>query len=115
MRIGSFKLGGEQLQLGPLKKESPLPAILIDRALLYFHTISQWAHARQQHATQTIDIKPQAWLTQEWTKEEKTELARYIKSINSSPAKFFNIGADNNKSPRENISRILLDKIESIH
>jgi hypothetical protein len=111
MRIGSFKLGGEQLQLGPLKKESPLPAILVDRALLYFNTISQWAHARQQHTPKIINIEAQTGLTQEWTKEEKAELLRYIKSIKSSPAKLFNSGFDN-KSTRENISRIMLDKIQ---
>ncbi len=101
IRIGrnrwSLKLGGQRLQLGPLKKDSPLIYIIIDRALLYFDTISQWSHARRANAPYVIQITEQPWLTRNWQKNERTTLARYLK----------------NKELRDEVCEILVDKMQS--
>ena len=99
MRIGnklwSKKLGGQKLQLGPLKKDSPLIYIIIDRALLYFDTISQWSHARRQDKPYIIEMASQPWLTREWDRSERSTLSRYFK----------------NKDLRDQVSDILVKKM----
>ncbi len=101
IRIGknrwSLKLGGKKLQLGPLKKDSPLIYIIIDRALLYFNTISQWSHARRQDNPYIIQITDQPWLTRNWQKNERTILARYFK----------------NRDLREQVNDILVNKMDT--
>ena len=78
-KLWSKKLGGQKLQLGPLKKDSPLIYVLIDRALLYFDTISQWSHARRQNKPYVIEMTSQPWLTREWERNERSTLSRYFK------------------------------------
>jgi GTP-binding protein EngB required for normal cell division len=105
MRVGikgwSKKLGGQRLQLGPLKKDSQLIYIIIDRALLYFDTISQWSHARRKKEPHIISITSQSWLTRNWKKEERAILTRYIKSIQTG-----------NNNLRNEICDILIDKMK---
>ncbi len=109
-RIGkkrlSLKLGGQRLQLGPLGKNSQLAYILTDRALLYFVTISQWAHARRENRWQPIKITQQPWLTRAWKSEERKTLTSFINSIrkSGSPTRRNNF--------REQVCDILLQKMD---
>ena len=75
------KLGGYSLQLGPMKESAPLLYILIDRALLYFNTVSQWSHARREPK---IDITEAAagdnnsLLTRNWSAGERKAVVKFL-------------------------------------
>ena len=94
-KLWSKKLGGQKLQLGPLKKDSPLIYIIVDRALLYFDTISQWSHACRQDQPYIIEMASQPWLTREWERNERSTLSRYFR----------------NKDLREQVCDILVAKM----
>ncbi|MCK5529036.1 MAG: DUF3482 domain-containing protein, partial [Kiritimatiellae bacterium] len=94
-KLWSKKLGGQQLQLGPLKKDSQLTYIIIDRALLYFDTVSQWSHARREDQSHIIKMISQPWLTRNWSREERATLSHYFRK----------------KDLREQVSDILVKKM----
>jgi len=84
VRIGrkalSLKLGGEKLQLGPLKNNSQLIYILIDRALLYFDIVSRWSHAHRENTPYTIEMNQSySWLTRNWQTDERKAVTKYLR------------------------------------
>ncbi len=92
----SLRFGGRKIQIGPIKKNSQLIYILVDRALLYFETVSNWAHARRQQDTFIIPLHSKNIpLTRDWSKEDRNMLYRYI----------------NGKIKREELCDILTDKM----
>lgn len=102
IRIGknrwSLKLGGQRMQIGPLKKDSQLIYVLIDRTLLYFSTISQWSHARRQDKPLIIQMTEYPWLTHNWKKDERSTISHYLK----------------NRDLREQVTDILVKKMNSL-
>ncbi len=76
------KLGGIKITVGP-NANPQFPFILLDRALLYFQHISNWAHARPMPtAGETCPVKTEdaeQGFTTHWSKEQRKIGARFIK------------------------------------
>ena len=83
-KIKHQKLGGIKITVGP-NTNPQFPFILLDRALLYYQHISNWAHARSKPQPET---SPQVAIattergyTTEWTPQQREICARFIKAV----------------------------------
>ncbi len=75
VEIGPFsrELGICRIQVGPLRNPQ-LMFVLIDRAMIYFHCVSNWAHARREGAS----IQPgKIGVTSSWNRERRRLFERY--------------------------------------
>ncbi|MCS1407415.1 MAG: GTPase Era [Verrucomicrobia subdivision 3 bacterium] len=83
-RIKKQKLGGTRITVGP-NTNPQFPFILLDRALLYFQHVSNWAHARPVPVVEgSSPIKledTEQGFTKHWSKEQRTACAQFIKAI----------------------------------
>ncbi|MBE0599452.1 MAG: GTPase/DUF3482 domain-containing protein [Desulfuromonadales bacterium] len=71
----SRELGGCRLQVGPLRNPQ-LMFVLLDRALIYFHCVSNWAHARREEATTTL-AEGKKGVTAGWDRERRRLFEKY--------------------------------------
>ena len=84
-KIKKQKLGGISITVGP-NTNPQFPFVLLDRALLYFQHVSNWAHARSKPNTdqdKALTIPPdESGFTSKWTKQQRDLCAQFIKTIN---------------------------------
>lgn len=82
-RLLGMKLDKQQLQVGPVTNVQLL-YILLDRALLYYSHITNWAHGRRDYpeaAAETEDDEnDKQGYTSGWTKEERRVCDRFFKN-----------------------------------
>lgn len=82
--IKKQKLGGVKITVGP-NANPQFPFILIDRALLYFQHVANWAHARPLPTDEETNrsVKPkdaEQGFTRRWSQEQRKICARFIRS-----------------------------------
>ena len=79
--IGPFsrELGGCRIQVGPLKNPQ-LMFVLLDRALIYFQCVSNWAHARRETPTLALPEGKQG-LTAGWDRERRRLFESYLAAL----------------------------------
>ena len=79
------ELGGITMTVGP-NTNPQFPFVLLDRALLYFQHVSNWAHARskpnndQESKLELATIE--SGFTSGWTKQQRDLCAKFIKTVN---------------------------------
>jgi hypothetical protein len=81
VRVQSIKLGGVQVSVGP-NQNPQFPFVLIDRLLLYYHSVINWAHARrdQPGAVQSQqEIK--LGYTTKWTSDQRKVCLHFVRTL----------------------------------
>ena len=82
--IKKQKIGGVKITVGP-NANPQFPFILIDRALLYFQHVANWAHARplptDEKTSQSAKPKDaEQGFTRHWSQEQRKICARFLHS-----------------------------------
>lgn len=74
-------LGGVQISIGP-NQNPQFPFILLDRLLLYYHSVINWAHARRDQPS-TVQTRSDTKLgyTTKWSGEQRKVCLNYIKAL----------------------------------
>lgn len=78
MNIGPFskELGGYNITVGPVRNPQ-LMFVLLDRALIYFQCVSNWAHARREE-TSISDLNGKKGFVAFWTREKRKCFETYL-------------------------------------
>lgn len=71
----SRELGGCRIKVGPLRNPQLL-FVLLDRALIYFQCVSNWAHARRDDASSTLQDGKMGW-TSSWDRDRRRVFEKY--------------------------------------
>lgn len=88
-KVSGLKLGGQQVKIGPNENIQFL-YILIDRALIFYSHIINWAHGRRDYpvaSASTISEPVKKGYTTEWDDNEKKVCTAFFKSIHSNDDK----------------------------
>ena len=82
-RIKKQEIGGIMVTVGP-NTNPQFPFILLDRAMLYFQHVSNWAHARSKPAApEQADLSiAEHGFTSDWTKQQRQTATQLIYEIN---------------------------------
>jgi hypothetical protein len=87
-RVSARKLnvGGVQISIGP-NQNPQFPFVLIDRLLLYYHSVINWAHARREEPP-AIEVgqEPKQGYTASWTNDQRKTWLKFIRSLSRSSA-----------------------------
>jgi hypothetical protein len=97
-------LGGEQLQIGPAK-EINLLFILLNRALLYYRHIINWAHGRRDYEKMQKDNTDENF-TREWGKERMSICRDYFAALGGAEQEL--------KNAEEKLRRLLVKVLTEI-
>jgi GTPase Era involved in 16S rRNA processing len=84
-KIGGVNLGGQQIRVGPNENIQFL-YILVDRALIYFEHIINWAHGRREsaeHEETERDTKVKAGYTSGWNTGAQRKCMAFFRAIRS--------------------------------
>jgi hypothetical protein len=84
-KVSGLKLGGQQIKIGPNENIQFL-YILIDRALIFYSHVINWAHGRRDYpvASANTNSEPvRKGYTTEWTDNQKRICTAFFKSIRS--------------------------------
>jgi len=104
-RISARKasLGGVQISIGP-NQNPQFPFVLLDRLLLYYHSVINWAHARrdQPSAVQTQKESKMGY-TSSWNADQRKACLTFIKTL-----------AKNNFQKRDDAERALQAVLKSV-
>lgn len=78
MKIGplSKELGGYNITVGPIRNPQ-LMFVLLDRALIYFNCVSNWAHARREGVA-ISDLDGKKGFVAFWTREKRKCFEKYL-------------------------------------
>ncbi len=107
-RIRGMPLGGIKLKVGPVKNDQLL-YVMIDRCLIYFRHVINWAHSRRDRPAknQTEDPAVSQFLTANWSREQKTIARRFFRSARKkSPAAPDAAGADFTKLLEQTLKQV---------
>jgi len=83
VRVVGMNLGGREIRVGPIDNIQLL-YILLDRALIFYSHIINWAHGRRDYAvaeSNRSDIK--AGITTEWDEASKQACMRFFRAVRS--------------------------------
>lgn len=80
-RIKGMPLGGIRVKMGPVKNDQLL-YVIIDRCLIYFRHVINWAHSRRDRPEkdQAQDPAINEFLTAKWSNEQKAIARRLFKT-----------------------------------
>lgn len=84
-KIAGLPIGGAQMRVGPCKNVQLL-YILLDRALIYYSYVINWAHSRRDSISDFIsdaDEKVKKGFTSTWNTEQKKVCQLFFKSLQS--------------------------------
>lgn len=100
--VKRLKIGGVSLTVGP-NRNPQFPFVLLDRMLLYYQIIINWAHARQDHVQQVAQVEEETKMgfTAQWDRNQRDTYAQFFKKIRSTK-----------ESERENALTEMQDAIE---
>ncbi|MFW6080301.1 MAG: GTPase/DUF3482 domain-containing protein [Desulfosalsimonas sp.] len=81
-RIKGMPLGGVIISVGPVKNDQLL-YVLIDRSLIYFRHIINWAHSRRDlpDRGQKQDPEVSGFLTSRWSDKQKKTALRFFRAV----------------------------------
>ncbi len=82
MNILGMRMGGEQLQIGPVDNPQ-LIYILIDRVLLFYAHVINWAHGRRDYAEggYSLNSGEKGGFTSSWEKKDREICSRFLKAV----------------------------------
>lgn len=83
VRLLGMKMGGEQLQVGPVNNIQLL-YILIDRGLLFYSQVINWAHGRRDYERMHQLLLPapgKGGFTRGWDGERRSLCAQFFRSV----------------------------------
>ncbi len=81
VRVKTMKLGGVQVSVGP-NQNPQFPFVLIDRFLLYYHSVINWAHARRDQPGTVQSLREtKLGYTAKWTGEQRKVCLHFIKTL----------------------------------
>ncbi len=83
VRLLGMKMGGEQLMVGPVGNIQLL-YILLDRGLLFYSHVINWAHGRRDYEQLPGLPKPaggKSGLTSHWSREQRTVCDRFFRAV----------------------------------
>ncbi|HSH14634.1 MAG TPA: DUF3482 domain-containing protein, partial [Verrucomicrobiae bacterium] len=81
VRVQSIKLGGVQVSVGP-NQNPQFPFVLIDRLLLYYQSVINWAHARRdQPAAIQSQRETKLGYTAKWGGDQRKVCLNFIKTL----------------------------------
>ena len=81
VRLLGMKMGGEQLQVGPVSNIQLL-YILLDRGLLFYSHVINWAHGRRDYE-HTAALQPtggKSGFTSRWDRERRAVCDRFYRA-----------------------------------
>lgn len=107
VKVVGMNLGGRQIQVGPIDNIQLL-YILLDRSLIFYSHIINWAHGRRDYGdagSEGSDAK--AGITTEWDEAAKQACVRFFRAVR---------GGDDAKieAARQRMTPILLQSLEKI-
>lgn len=108
-KVSGLKLGGQQIKIGPNENIQFL-YILIDRAVIFYSHIINWAHGRRDYpvvSTNTISEPVKKGYTTEWNDNEKKRCTAFFKSIRSNDDKKIMVS-------QKELVRVLKDALKKI-
>ena len=78
LKFGPFskKLGGYSVTVGPMRNPQ-LCFVLLDRALIYFQCVSNWAHARRESGVNS-ELEGKQGFVAFWEKDKRKAFEKYI-------------------------------------
>lgn len=79
-RVKALPLGRLEIQMGPVKAELLL-YVLLDRALLYFSHVINWAHSRRDTPASGQSPRPVSGYTSTWTANQKKRFSQFFKAL----------------------------------
>jgi predicted enzyme related to lactoylglutathione lyase len=84
VKVAGMSLGGRQIRMGPVD-DIQLLYILLDRALIFYSHIINWAHGRRDHdGTRTAPAHgSKAGVTARWDESARRTGLRFFKNIRS--------------------------------
>ena len=83
VRLLGMKMGGEQLRVGPVNNIQLL-YILLDRGLLFYSHVINWAHGRRDYERMPGLPKPaggKSGLTSHWDREQRKICDRFFRAV----------------------------------
>lgn len=82
VRLLGMRMGGEQLQVGPVANIQLL-YVLLDRGLLFYAHVINWAHGRRdyEHLTQPVPVAGKGGLTSHWRREQRAIADRFFRAV----------------------------------
>lgn len=95
-KIKGQSLGGVRVRIGPVRNDQLL-YVMIDRSLVYFGHVINWAHSRRDRpeAGTAEDPAVTPFLTGNWSQAQKTACRRFFKAVRrKDPAGIEAAGAD---------------------
>ncbi|MFW6428765.1 MAG: GTPase/DUF3482 domain-containing protein [Desulfosalsimonas sp.] len=80
-RIKGMPLGGIRISVGPVKNDQLL-YVMIDRCLIYFSNVINWAHSRRDSPAQekSGESAVSQFLAAKWSTEQKTTARRFFRA-----------------------------------
>ena len=107
--MSGFHLGGQQIKIGP-NENLQFIYILLDRNLIFYSHIINWAHGRRDYASSKGSDsarKEKRGYTATWNNSEKMPFNLFFKSVRS--------GNESKKdSEKERMRQVLTAKLEEI-
>jgi hypothetical protein len=80
-RVQNLTLGGVQVSVGP-NQYPQFPFVLIDRLLLYYQSVINWAHARRdQPASFESAHEMKSGYTARWSNERRKLCLKFFKTL----------------------------------
>lgn len=103
-KVAGHSLGGQQIKTGP-HEHIQFMYILLDRALIFYSHIINWAHGRRDFDDADKDNDPQgkAGLTYEWDESSRKICSRFFNALRS--------GDDEGRETAQNELKAMLRKV----
>jgi hypothetical protein len=82
-RLLGMRMGGEQLRVGPVNNIQLL-YILLDRGLLFYWHVINWAHGRRDYQPmpgQPTPVRGKGGLTSHWDREQRAICDRFFRAV----------------------------------
>ncbi len=101
-RLLGMKMGGEQLQVGPVDNIQLL-YILLDRCLLFYSHVINWSHGRRDYRKTVVTDQQEggkAGYTSQWGRERRNICAAFFKAVRDDKSEKI-------QSTREDLQRLL--------
>jgi hypothetical protein len=108
-KIMGMPLGGREIQVGPVKNIQFL-YILLDRSLIYYSHISNWAHGRRDYAADRMDWErdtAQGGFAVQWDFGARTICSAFFREATRS-------NGSTGKAAEQQMKDFLIDQLQKI-
>ncbi|MBW1779371.1 MAG: GTPase/DUF3482 domain-containing protein [Deltaproteobacteria bacterium] len=112
-KVVGVSLGGQQIQIGPIENIQ-FAYVLLDRALIFYSHIINWAHGRRDYPSQEVSSKREvkAGLTFRWDERGKGVCRSFYTAVRSHDEQQ---KASSRKDLKEMLQEVLLNLSHSEH